>query len=603
MKVCMYFVFLFSFVALSSQDTVKVHSHNDYHQNTPFWGAFAAGANSIEVDLVLQNDTLYVAHEKESINPNFVFGELYLKPLRKIAKVYGTSRLNFQLMIDVKTEAESTLDKIVKAIEPYKDLCQPNLEEGVIVTISGNRPQPKKYLEYPEHIYFDCQEINQTQGEAWNRVAMISTSFKNFSKWNGLGRMVADEKKLVEAFIDKVKQYKKPVRLWATPDTKTSWKHLSQMGVDYINTDTPERVVPYLKSLSKRTYMGQALDYSGYEPTFAHDGNAQKIKNIIFMIGDGMGLSQLSSGDLLNGNLHITKLKTMGLVRTQAADNFGTDSAAGATAYATGIQTNNRAIGTDTEGKRLENITEILSQKNYTTALVTTDHITGATPSAFYAHVKDRGEDKTIANHLLDSNIDFFASAGKSDFKWIMDKLETNFLVYDSVVSIQFPKDKRVGVFFSEGGLTPVKEGRGKMMPQLVKKVLPYLKSKGNPFFIMIEGANIDSYGHANNTDALVQELFDFDAMVAEALKFADTDGETLVVITADHETGGFSLLDGDIKNGILEGDFTTHDHTGTLVPLFAYGPGAYLFRGTYPNFQVNHRLRQLLGIKNILKN
>ncbi|MDC6366627.1 MULTISPECIES: alkaline phosphatase [Flavobacteriaceae] len=591
-------IFLLGLLTVAAQNGIKVHSHNDYHQKTPFWGAFASGVNSIEVDLILQNGELYVAHEKESIKPNFTFEELYLKPLRNIAEVYGTSRLDFQLMLDVKTEAESTLDEIIKAIEPYKDLCNPYLEQGVMVTISGHRPKPEKYQTYPEHIYFDCQETNQTRGKAWDKVAMISVSFKNFSRWNGLGRMVTNEQNLVEAFIKRTKPYKKPIRFWATPDTKTAWRTLSRMGVDYINTDVPEKAVPYLQSMDKRTFKGEYTPYEVYQPTFRHNESANKVKNIIFMIGDGTGLSQISSGDVVQSNgLNITQLKNLGLVRTQASDNFCTDSAAGATAYATGKQTNNRAIGTDIEGNPLTNITELLSPKGYTTGLITTDHVIGATPAAFYAHVKDRGEDFAITEDMVESKLDFFAGAGKRDFNKVMSKLKAQFHVYDTIPNT-FAPEERIGLFLSQGGLQRMKDGRSNLMPELVKQVLPYLKAKEKPFFIMIEGAKIDSYGHANDMDAMLQELFDFDAMVGEALKFADKDGETLVVITADHETGGLSLFDAPSGSNELEGDFTTNDHTGTLVPIFAYGPGSELFQGVYNNYEVNHKFLQLLHIK-----
>ena len=582
---------------LSAQHPVMVHSHNDYKQDIPFWRAFAAGANSIEVDLILKDGKLYVAHEEATIKPNHTFEELYLKPLERVKQLHEETRLNLQLLVDVKTEAETTLREIIKTLEPYKMLCQPLNPSGVTITISGHRPAAKDYKNYPDHIFFDCQEMHQTPDEAWEKVAMISTSFKNLSWWNGLGRMVKEDRERVKTFIEKAREHHKPIRFWATPDTKTAWKNLSKLGVDYINTDAPEKTISYFKSLAKNTYLGKAQDTLSYRPSFAHDPTAKKVKNVILLIGDGMGLSQISAGDLLAHNkFHITQLNSIGLIRTQAADNFGTDSAAGATAYATGVQTNNRAIGTDSQEKKLANITEILSQKGYSTAIITTDNITGATPAAFYAHVKERDDEKTILQDLANSKLDFFAAAGNGKFKNYSTKLGNKYKVLDFTTSLEFPDNERIGLFLSEKNLLPAKLGRGNIMPQLVRKVLPYLKAKEKPFFIMVEGAKIDSYGHGNDMEGVVEELFDFDAMVAEALQFADLDGETLVLITADHETGGLSLLDADLENQTMEGYFTTNDHTGCLVPIFAYGPGASSFQGIYQNYELNHKILDILS-------
>ena len=353
MKTFLSLIFCIPFVYLSAQE-VKIHSHNDYLQETPFWGAFASRAHSIEVDLVLKNDTLFVAHEESSITHGFTFEALYLEPIKNVSQLFEGNRLDFQLLVDIKTDAQITLKEVIKTLEPYKQLCRPYKKDGVLITISGNRPKPEDYRNYPDHIFFDCQEIQATKGASWEKVSMISTSFKNLSHWNGLGRMVAKEQNLVIDFVQKAKTYNKPVRFWASPDTKTAWKQLSELGVEYINTDSPKAVSAYFESLKKRTYEGISLNRNIYQPNFQHDEMAGRVKNVILLIGDGMGLSQISSGDLLsNSGLNITRLKSIGLIRTQAADNFGTDSAAGATAYATGNQTNNRAIGTDTQGKTI----------------------------------------------------------------------------------------------------------------------------------------------------------------------------------------------------------------------------------------------------------
>lgn len=111
----------------------------------------------------------------------------------------------------------------------------------------------------------------------------------------------------------------------------------------------------------------------------------------------------------------------------------------------------------------------------------------------------------------------------------------------------------------------------------------------------MVEGAKIDSYGHAKNMQGVINESIGFDKAVAEVLKFADQNQNTLVVITADHETGGLTIPQGNFAKNEVEGDFTTHDHTGTMVPIFAYGPKSHLFQGVYENNKVFYKILEAL--------
>ncbi|WP_299780602.1 alkaline phosphatase [uncultured Formosa sp.] len=594
------FIILFSFnIMFGQKDIINVHSHNDYKKTVPFWQAFSAGATSIEADVIFKDGKLFVAHEEATILPTATLENLYLSPLKQLDSTYQNSNLDLQLLIDIKTEAYTSLAEVIKVLEPYKSLLKPYKKDGVSIVISGSRPKPSEYSKYPDHIFFDCQEIENTPESSWNKVAMISTSFTNFSKWNGLGRMVESELNGVKSFIQVAHKLNKPIRFWATPDTKTAWHTFYKLGVDYINTDDPNGAVSYLKSLPKMTFKGESVTQA-YVPAFSFDAHAKTVKNIIFLIGDGMGLSQVSAGDFMSNNqFYMSKFKSIGLIRTQSADNFGTDSAAGATAYATGERSNNRAISTDVKGNDLSSITEILSKHSYTTGVVTTDHLTGATPAAFYAHVQDRGDTSGIVNDLVESPLDFFVGAGKADFKKVLPNLKKAYTLLDDVSELKtFSKHKKVGLFLSDNGLQSMDEGRGRLMPELINELLPLVKAKKDHFFIMIEGAMIDSYGHHNDARGVVHEVLDFDAMVGEVLKFADLDGETLVVITADHETGGFSLPNGNLEAHTIEGNFTTHDHTGTMVPVFAYGPGASLFQGVYNNSELNKKMLQLLGVK-----
>ncbi|WP_417935559.1 alkaline phosphatase [Flagellimonas amoyensis] len=143
-----------------------------------------------------------------------------------------------------------------------------------------------------------------------------------------------------------------------------------------------------------------------------------------------------------------------------------------------------------------------------------------------------------------------------------------------------------------------MENGRGDALPKSVKKALEVLGKDKAPFFLMVEGAQIDNGGHSNSTRDIVQEMLDFDQAIAEALRFADAHKNTLVVITADHETSGFGIVGGSMQEGVVQGDFLTVDHTGIMVPLFAYGPQAESFNGVYENTEVFHKILKALGIR-----
>ncbi|TMU57535.1 phosphatidylinositol-specific phospholipase C/glycerophosphodiester phosphodiesterase family protein [Flagellimonas algicola] len=230
-----------------AQTNVGIHSHNDYEQRIPFWDAFSAGAKSIEADVFLVEGKLFVAHEEENIRPERTLETVYLLPLKRAEQMYGRKSLDFQLMIDVKSEAYTTLKAIVELLEKYRPYLKPYNKTGVSIVISGNRPHEKDYANYPDFILFDCQDISGMPQQMWPKVAMISTSFRNFSKWNGTEDILVRDEKKVRGFVETAREFSKPIRFWATPDTEKAWHKLLSWGVSYINTDNPEEVQVYLK--------------------------------------------------------------------------------------------------------------------------------------------------------------------------------------------------------------------------------------------------------------------------------------------------------------------------------------------------------------------
>lgn len=603
-KFSLLFLLLKSLITLlaSAQDNPKIHSHNDYIRNAPFWEAYANGLESIEADVILLNGELYVAHENESITPERTLKSLYLDPIQVAYDLRINDRKPFQLLIDIKTEAYSTLEKIQEAVAPYTQLYTSENGEPPLVTfvISGNRPKPSDYTNYPDHILFDYQSITEIDDLPMEKIALISLSFGRFSDWNGKGRLIDTHQERLEEAIAVAHSLGKPFRFWATPDSKTSWKALSELGVDYINTDMPYAAKSYLSSLPSRLYISPNKKEI-YTPTFETDGNESPINNVILLIGDGFGLAQFSSALYGNGNhLSLATLKNLGLIKTQAADDFTTDSAAAGTALSTGQKVKNRSVGALPDGSPAQNLPEYLQQYGFTTGIVTTDNITGATPGAFYAHQTERDLIREIAAELANSPINLFIGGGKNDFlRYDVDEIgnleNAGFELLSGLDVLAQSKADRVGYFAANHGLPRVVQGRQDYLKNATNAALQFLNAKDSPFFLMIEGAFIDSGGHSNHVETVVEEGMDFDEAVGAALKFADENGETLVIITADHETGGATLPQGNVGKGLIEMEFSTHDHTGIPVPIFAYGPHAGEFRGVYENTEVFHKIVRLI--------
>lgn len=222
------------FLSLNAQNTINGHSHNDYEQKHPLKTAFEAKMGSIEADVYLVNNNLYVSHEAKDINPSKSLDKLYLKPLAKVIrrkKIYPMI-----LLIDIKSHADSTLDKIIKQIAHYSAFIKPNCL--VQFVISGNRPQPEKWLSYPRFIQFDGRPSENYTSEQWEHIGMVSESFGKYVK---LGQKDISQETFdkMKATVDAVHAHHKKVRFWATPDSKDVWETLAKMGVDFINTDTP----------------------------------------------------------------------------------------------------------------------------------------------------------------------------------------------------------------------------------------------------------------------------------------------------------------------------------------------------------------------------
>lgn len=342
------------------------------------------------------------------------------------------------------------------------------------------------------------------------------------------------------------------------------------------------------------------------ENTFKETGpavNEKKPKNIILLIGDGMGLSQVSAAIYYkDGKPNFDRFSTIGLSKTSSFSDLVTDSAAGATVFSTGVQTYNGAIGVNSDTIPVPTIIEQLSKDGLSTGIVATSSIQHATPGAFYAHVKHRGMYEEITEFAPNSGVDFFAGGGLKYFNKRKDKqnlLEKMRAAGYTVITDKLPASNVNGkelILLAENGMPKMSEGRGDFLPKATQLALEKLSKNEKGFFLMIEGSQIDWGGHDNDADYLIEELLDFDKTIGVALDFAKQNGETLVIVTADHETGGFTLAtDGGDYNKIKP-IFSTTGHSGTMVPVFAEGPGAYLFNGVYKSHQIYFKMMEALG-------
>ncbi len=345
--------------------------------------------------------------------------------------------------------------------------------------------------------------------------------------------------------------------------------------------------------------------------TFAAGAKTPAVKNIIFMVGDGMGISQMTSA-MVEGRyapMNFDRAQSVGLVKTYSANNPVTDSGAAATAFACGVKTNNATIGLDAKGESHPSIMEKARSRGMATGFVVTSTVTDATPSGFYAHVPSRHQYEDIALQLVRSDIDVWMGGGgkyfteRADGRDLSDTLRARgYTVAATLDEVQAATGRVAGIMDS-GYMPAWKSGRQGYLPAATAKTLDLLlaQSRGKGFFAMIEGSQIDSGGHNNDFDKILNETRDFDQAVGVAMDFADRHPGTLVIVAADHETGGLALTgeDEDFNHADvkLAYRFATGGHTGVMTALLAYGPGAAEFNRIMENTEVNRLMCKLLKL------
>ncbi|MEO7976586.1 alkaline phosphatase [Flavobacterium sp.] len=592
----------FLFTQAQGYTCSNIHSHNDYAGPLPFFGAYSNEAGVIEADVFLVNNELFVAHTSKEITQQNTLKSLYLEPLStKLKNVAGNvypDNKPLILMIDVKSDGDATLKAIVHQLQAFPEIIS---IKNIKVVISGNRPLSSQWTAYPEFIYFDGRLNENYSPEELSRVEMISEDLKKLTIWNGKGVLTQADLQKIQTAIKKVHDQHKKIRFWSTQDNVNTWMTLMNLKVDYIGTDNVAALAQFIHNL-KTTFYQNTEFHTAYIPKNPLSFAKKKPKNVILLIGDGMGLAQIYAGYTANkGQLSLFNIPIQGLSITKAYDSYITDSAAGATAMATGNKTNNRFISVDESGKPLKLITQQLAKKKFKTAIISAGNITDATPAAFYAHQPERSYNESIAYDFLSNPSDILIGGGIKEFKARKDGkdlskllIEKGYTFSDKFSSLDTIKNSRI-ILLDDAAVVSIKEGRVDFLTKSLSKATTVFSKTKNPFFIMAEGAQIDHGGHKNDLEYVVREMLDFDQLVGQAMEFVDKNPETLLVITADHETGGLSLIDGSVTKGYVQGNFSTNDHTAIPVPVFAYGSGSHVFSGVYQNTEIYTKIMELL--------
>lgn len=331
-----------------------------------------------------------------------------------------------------------------------------------------------------------------------------------------------------------------------------------------------------------------------------------EVRNVVLLIGDGMGFGHVLGARAalvgMNGRLALERLPVTGWLTTHSARGLITDSAAGATALATGFKTGLYRVGVDPEGRRLPSLMEAASARGKAVGLVTDSYLWDATPAAFSTHVESRRDYAAIAAQMAASGFalligeEIGALAGDDEGGAMLAGFRAYRVVRDAgELRSALLGDAPVLGLFAAGAIDdPEREPR---LDELTTLALARLARDDDGFALLLETEETDTGAHAHDFGRVTRGMAALDRAVAEAVDFARRDRRTLVVVTADHDTGGLALTDGD-DGELLRVHWSTAGHTGNPVPLFAYGPGAERLGGAHDNTEVAWVLAELLGLR-----
>lgn len=626
-------------MTLSAQEyPVLIHSHNDYWRPVPFWTAYSSKLYSYEADIYYVDGQIYVAHDREDIKPENTLEKLYIEPIVSVYKAnegkpWKDAKHGIQLLVDIKDETDPSMQALSEAFGRYPEVFDRSVNPyGVQIAITGNFPEPEDFDKWPKFMGIDGRlDIDYTP-EQFERVVLISEYLGDFVKWNGKGTLIPEQEEKLKEVIDRVHKMGRPIRFWSTPECETTYYTFYNLGIDFVNTDDPASASAFFSNFANKSFqVGAAAaveggvtrfanldkttrDFAGfqndklqlskgietYDPSYGKMG--KKVKNVIYLIGDGLGLNQATAAYYANKNqLTIFNISDIGFQTNNALGAFTTDSAAAGSALATGEANANRHVSSTTDGENIPSLSNFFDQKNYSVGVLTLGNIADATPAAFYGHNVERDNADEITRYLLKGHVDLLCGSGmreltrrKDGVDLVGDLKKAGYAFISDASEITDQKGKVICI--DERMDKAVEESTINFLADATKDAIEYLQTQSDKgFFLMVEGAKIDYAGHAKSVPGSIIETFSFDLAVAEALKFADQNGETLVVVTGDHETGGLVLLDGDEQTGRVMGVYVTNDHTPAMLPVYAYGPGAEKFTGVYRNTEIARRIKSMI--------
>lgn len=343
------------------------------------------------------------------------------------------------------------------------------------------------------------------------------------------------------------------------------------------------------------------------------------VKNVIMMMGDGMGINHITAArisleDGAYSQLNIDTMPYTGFSINFSNNDLVTDSAAAATALATGFRTDNKRLATLPDGTPVKSIMLMAKERGFSTGIVATVKITDATPAAFLVQADSRSFEKSIAEDILKTETDVLLGGGLDVFganpftkeprtrSLINQAIQEGYTYVfdrDGLMNLEVTPDlKLLGLFM--GGDMSFEITRFNIEPtitEMTERALEVVGQNPQGFFLMVEGSKIDRASHSNTPAEMIGDLLAFDQAVGVALDYAKTHPGTLVVVTADHETGGFGITSGDPSGDVVNYGWLSTSHTGAMVPVYAYGPGAECFTGTMQITEIPVKIGKLMGI------
>ena len=322
------------------------------------------------------------------------------------------------------------------------------------------------------------------------------------------------------------------------------------------------------------------------------------VKNVIFVIGDGMGENHIKLTSLYYGvELEINKTEKTYYITTHSANKEITDSAAAGTALATGHKTNNKMVGITSNGSEIQNLSEYARSMKKSVGIVTTALITDATPAAFTAHSFDRSNTEEIIKGQIAFKPEVILGGYNKNFSKDLFVGTNIKVVTDKRDFLNFENEESIfGLFDYDDIANNIVNEKSPSLLEMTKMALEVLEQNDNGYFLMVEGAQVDKKSHDNDIMSMIVHMKELDDTIKFLKEYVANNGDILLVITADHETGGLEFNDKLTKEDISDQLYSTTSHTSTPVPLYAYGKGKELFYRNMDNTDV-HAL--ILGIFN----